>query len=334
MSQSSLPKGPSDLLRQENLDKALEILRQPFSLAVLASLGVHGLLWAILPMLPPAQSPESTPESVKVIELSPADQARIPELANPQVNLPPISNQTKLPTQSSKTPIAKSPPSILDDSFYNFPILPPAPVPLFPNLNIPIVDSPQRNSGITLPKPTPTPSVKPSSAADGAKKPDTSTPSPTPSAASTRPEKLPEKAIIALREQQEKIRREREQPSEGAATQSEATKQFQEWLNKTAQTANIPVETLSGSIQKPREIRIQCPSGGCPEKASRVAALILAVNPDGKVVGSPLMTPTGDKDLDQAVKDTLKQVESKIEATGILKVYTYRVQFMDGKAEQ
>ncbi|UBF25385.1 hypothetical protein K9N68_27905 [Kovacikia minuta CCNUW1] len=278
MSQSSLPKNLPDFFRQENLDKTLEILRQPFSLAILASLGVHGLLWAILPLLPEAKPPEPTPEAVKVVELSPADQARIPELANPQINFPPISNQTKLPSQSPKAPATKAPPSIFDDSLYNFPALPPAPVPIFPDINIPIIDSPRHTTGVKLPNPSPTPTAKPSPSPSptSTSQPGAATPSPTPSVPSTRPEKIPDKAIIALREQQEKIRREREQSPTGPVTQGEATKQFQEWLSRTAQAQSIPVDVLSGSLQKPRDIQIPCPTGACPEKAARVAALFLA----------------------------------------------------------
>jgi outer membrane biosynthesis protein TonB len=333
MSQSLLPKNLPDLLRQENLDKTLEVLRQPFSLAILASLGIHALLGVTLPMLPAAKPKEPDPEAVKVVELSPAEQARIPELSNPQVNFPPISSKTKLPDQSSKSSIAKTPPSIFDDSLYNFPALPPAPISIFPDIPIPIRDSPQRTVNRTAtPTPTPTPTVKPtSSSTANTTKPDTqpSAPAPTASVASTRPEKIPQAAIVALREQQEKIRREREQSSAGVTTQSEAAKLFQEWLNETAQAENIPVETLSGSLQKPSEIQIRCPAKVCPEKASRTAALILAVNQNGKVIGNPLLTSTGDKDLDQAAKDTIKEVESKLSSTGSPKVYQYRIQFID-----
>jgi hypothetical protein len=334
MSQSLLPKNLPDLLRQENLDKTLEVLRQPFSLAILASLGVHALLGVTLPMLPAAKHKEPDPEAVKVVELSPAEQARIPELSNPQVNFPPISSKTKLPDQSSKSSIAKTPPSIFDDSLYNFPALPPAPISIFPDIPIPIRDSPQRTvvNRTATPTPTPTPTVKPTSSSTAtATKPDTqpSAPAPPASVASTRPEKIPQAAIVALREEQEKIRKEREQASAGVTTQSEAAKLFQEWLSETAQTGNIPEETLSGSLQKPSEIQIKCPAKVCPEKASRTAALILAVNQNGKVIGNPLLTSTGDKDLDQAAKDTIKEVESKLSSTGSTKVYQYRIQFVD-----
>ncbi|UBF25384.1 hypothetical protein K9N68_27900 [Kovacikia minuta CCNUW1] len=46
------------------------------------------------------------------------------------------------------------------------------------------------------------------------------------------------------------------------------------------------------------------------------------------------MFSTGDKDLDQVVKDMVKQVESEIKAAESPKVYAYRIQFVDGKAEK
>ncbi len=102
MSQSSLPKNVPDFLRQENLDKTLEVLRQPFSLAILASIGIHAILGIVLPMLP-SKDQKPAEHSVQVVELVSTDQARIPEFDKPLGNSPSISNPTKLPNQVSKT---------------------------------------------------------------------------------------------------------------------------------------------------------------------------------------------------------------------------------------
>jgi hypothetical protein len=355
MSQSLLPKNLPDLLRQENLDKTLEVLRQPFSLAILASLGVHALLGVTLPMLPAAKHKEPDPEAVKVVELSPAEQARIPELSNPQVNFPPVSSKTKLPDQSSKSSIAKTPPSIFDDSLYNFPALPPAPISIFPDIPIPIRDSPQRTvvNRTATPTPTPTPTVKPTSSSTAtATKPDTqpSAPAPPASVASTRPEKIPQAAIVALREEQEKIRRDQELANAvtgvtGAATATDGTKQLQEWQNNIAQTEKVSPDAFV--IQTPHDASIPCPDGKCPDQTTKIIFL-LAVNPDNQMVGKPRVLAIGDSEQTKTVqnvltKDVLNQIrqqietslkESKSKDSRTYKIYSYRLTFVDSKAEK
>ena len=63
---------------------------QPPVIAALASVGLHGLLAYTLPSLSASSKPEEQKPrgTVKVVQLTPAEQSRIPQLAPPPVALP------------------------------------------------------------------------------------------------------------------------------------------------------------------------------------------------------------------------------------------------------
>lgn len=127
-----------------------QFLQQPTALSAIASLGVHALLFAVLPILPySALVEEQEPDirqSVEVVELSPEEQARLPEFPTSQIDLPPLL-QDSLPSAVTDLPPlpvpgqSTSPPSaddLFSDPFFtsslpNFsiPTLPPA-VPYVP----------------------------------------------------------------------------------------------------------------------------------------------------------------------------------------------------------
>ncbi|MBA2749318.1 MAG: hypothetical protein H0U45_11405 [Tatlockia sp.] len=76
-------------------------------IAILASLGIHGLLWAVLPGLTVSQADKSPSErTINLVELSPQEQSRLPQVSNPADNtLPAFASQiTDLP------PLPPSPP--------------------------------------------------------------------------------------------------------------------------------------------------------------------------------------------------------------------------------
>ncbi len=69
-------------------------------IAILASLGIHGLLWAILPGMTVSQADKSPSErNINLVELSPQEQSRLPLVSNPADNtLPAFASQlTALP---------------------------------------------------------------------------------------------------------------------------------------------------------------------------------------------------------------------------------------------
>ncbi|WP_414565368.1 MULTISPECIES: hypothetical protein [unclassified Anabaena] len=77
-----------------------EILSQPTGIAALASLGIHGAIALIVPLMPvdSEQSQKSTlPKSVGILELSQADQNRLPQ--TPGTSQSPVALQPQLPVQ-------------------------------------------------------------------------------------------------------------------------------------------------------------------------------------------------------------------------------------------
>ncbi len=88
--------------------------------AVLASLGVHGLLWAVLPGLTIDSQDNKSPtqRTIGLVDLSPQEQSRLPQVSNPVDNtLPPFASQlTALP------PLPPAPP-------YQTSVLPPLQLP-------------------------------------------------------------------------------------------------------------------------------------------------------------------------------------------------------------
>jgi hypothetical protein len=107
MSQSYLPENLPSFLRRENLLKALVSMRTPAALALLGSLGIHGMVFVGLPAIthkPPDETEEK--EVVKTIELTPAEQGRLPKISTPIVTLPntvPPTGKTLPPTTSSSS---------------------------------------------------------------------------------------------------------------------------------------------------------------------------------------------------------------------------------------
>lgn len=154
-------------------------LRQPTSIAGVASIGVHGLMWVVLPILPLQSSETEEPEiqhQVSLIELTPAEQERLPDFSASQIPIPqvpqapqtsppqgsdffsltPLPNPySSIPTQPS-IPNYRFPPIILPQQQYPFPP-PTRTTPRRPVItNIPSERSPAET---TSPTPTPTPSA-------------------------------------------------------------------------------------------------------------------------------------------------------------------------------
>jgi hypothetical protein len=105
-----------------------EILSQPIGIAAIASLGIHGAIAMIVPLMPmEANKPKETASSktVGLLELSQADQNRLPQ-TTPQIGLqqlPPIAplSAPNFTTQAGLTPLAPPPSSQL-----TLPPLPPS----------------------------------------------------------------------------------------------------------------------------------------------------------------------------------------------------------------
>ncbi|HEY9597477.1 MAG TPA: TonB family protein [Cyanophyceae cyanobacterium] len=113
MSYASFPKSLPDFIKN-----APQLLNQPTSIAVMASVGIHGVLAVALPYLPLAsQEAPQAPQPIKMVQLTPTQQSRIPQLSPSP--LPPLSNP--LPTLSTlpTLPSPYSQPSTSGSSLYN-----------------------------------------------------------------------------------------------------------------------------------------------------------------------------------------------------------------------
>ena len=136
-----------------------EILSRPTGIAVIASLGIHGAIALIVPLMPVdsnSSQPSEVAKSVGILELSQADQARLPE--NPKI--PPETSLPSLPAEWSLPPRPPLPPPNLDmprsrpplpSSAYTQPVLP----PMRTTLNYQVVPPPNRN--VSSPQRTATP---------------------------------------------------------------------------------------------------------------------------------------------------------------------------------
>src|SRR4028118_469705 len=93
-------------------------LFRPTGIAVMASVGIHGLLGVSLPYLSNASREKAKPlRNVQVTQLSPTEQSRVPQLAPPS----PLPNQFK--SSSPLPPSISSLPSVpsKNSSSYNLP---------------------------------------------------------------------------------------------------------------------------------------------------------------------------------------------------------------------
>lgn len=101
-------------------DAANKKLLSTTGVAVLASLGIHGLLWVILPGLTIGSQANKPPSqrTIGLVDLSPQEQSRLPQVSNPVDNtLPPFASQlTELP------PLPPAPP-------YQTSVMPPLQLP-------------------------------------------------------------------------------------------------------------------------------------------------------------------------------------------------------------
>ncbi|MEA5574207.1 hypothetical protein [Calothrix sp. UHCC 0171] len=130
-----------------------EVLSQPTGIAALASLGIHGAIAFILPLMPvqsskSAKEASTTPKAVGLTQLTPAEQSRLPQQApllqpSIQAQLPP------LPGQISSLPAQQQLPLSLPNTISG---LPPAPPPGSTALSLPPLGRTPNFSVSSLPR--------------------------------------------------------------------------------------------------------------------------------------------------------------------------------------
>lgn len=123
-----------------------ELLSQPTGIAAIASLGIHGAIALIVPLMPvDSNQPKdsSSQKKVGVLELSQADQSRLPQ--SPDTNQ--VALQAQLPllqNQFPQQPPLNNPPGLDAQTT----VLPPLPPPVAPPLSLPPIATLPQNYGV------------------------------------------------------------------------------------------------------------------------------------------------------------------------------------------
>lgn len=144
------------------------LMHQPVWWASVASVGVHGIIFILLPFmsLPKAESREpDLQRQVSIIELGPQELSRVPDFSTPDIDLPPIPDGSDFYSfegfDDSDDPddLLKPDPVPLPSAPLRFPF-PPPPAIQWPIVRRPTIPSPQPQTPPT-PPPTPSPDTPP-----------------------------------------------------------------------------------------------------------------------------------------------------------------------------
>ncbi|MBW4634398.1 MAG: hypothetical protein KME30_21550 [Iphinoe sp. HA4291-MV1] len=125
-----------------------EFLSQPTGIAVLASLGIHGAIAFLLPIVPMNSKPKQAPLSISksgvgLVELSQAEKNRLPQPDKPQLSLqPPAPVLPQVPSPNSVNQSTPSLPPLPPSTAATALILPPLPK----TNNIAVASLPKRQS--------------------------------------------------------------------------------------------------------------------------------------------------------------------------------------------
>lgn len=293
-----------------NLGQRLQDWRRtPSAIATLASLGLHGLLLAALPLLANTSLSADEPEirrPVPVVELTPEEQRRLPDFTtSPPLELPPI---TQAPAQSNDPFPPTSPrlpgPSSSSSSLLAPPVPlfvpPPLPVTEIPSFSIPFPTLSSRPTRPVVPPPSPLPKPAQSPSASPAPSPAPSAspqpsaqPSPSPTVAV---EPGPDAAATASPSPtvrtQEQIREDlvaRQQElralytyNAAGTTVGDANVAFADWFYQTLSKQDEDYDKLQQA-----KITLSYPRVACPLKQTRSAVIGVVVDADNKIVADP-----------------------------------------------
>ncbi len=310
MSNLSSLKNVPNPFQPDNLGKAWKLLREPFSLAILASVGVHGLIAFGLPWLAASDSKSAQDQrTVQVVELSPLEQARLPQptLRQPFNPLPKTSKSKLVDPLTSG--LALTPPAPLDAMpYYKIPEI----IPSTSSYGPTIITIKQSRPKVTKAEPDKSTATKPDKEPaktetktpentsdkkpdDGSDKPSTSAaelknPSGDPTQAQT-----PEAKAIALKQR---------------FTYSETGTSDKDSIDNMKAFSQAVTEKLKIDItdwEKPSPLIATYPKEACQFKNSKGEPLKgtpwvgAIVQPDGKLAAKPvLLRSSGFKGLDEA----------------------------------
>lgn len=277
-----------------------ELKKNPSAISAIASLGLHGLLFILLPLLPYASIKATEPEikeSVAVLELTPEEQKRLPDFpATPSIELPPIAEPPKTNSSDlfSLSDIPKASAPSTSDSLLTPPLpifIPPAPPVQIPSFSIPIPTTPIRPAPQAAPSPAPqssqSPTPSPSASAEPTPVPSVAVePGPEspqaeanaePSPAPRTQEQIRQDLVARQQELRELYTYNPAGTSVGAA-QTTFADWFYEKLGKTGEDFDN---------RKQVEVAAEYPKLACPLKQTRTAVVGAMVDADNKIVGEP-----------------------------------------------
>ncbi|MBL1174499.1 hypothetical protein [Pantanalinema sp. GBBB05] len=329
--------------RQENLGTILNAIRQPTTIALVASLGVHGLFLAGLPFLSSVQSKQpKSEETVQLIELTPAEQSRLPSSGLSQPFLSPM-----VPPRTTAAPSAPTTPNqtaAADAPLYDFPMVPPPPVVNYP----PELDNPapvQREQVTFQDIPALKPSkpvnksetTKPTTSEPAAAAQNEAEPPAAPSAEDLKSDDLSRSGRSRLTAE-EVFRLQQQAKQEQAAAQQQAYLQdmygtfnagaasleaYQKNMESlTSSAKNLPERVdwqLPDDEEKQQlaaDVAKLYPTEACPFKLKATVVQVAAiVQPDGKLLGDKpyLVLSSGYKGLDQVALEYITKKQFKPE---------------------
>lgn len=306
MSSPSLPKSFPALFNLENRAKTGALLLQPMSLAVLASLGVHGLLWFGLPLMSASEPQQADSQrSVPLVELSPVEQARLPQLSNsPLLGLPKPSVETTSIVPNSLTTVPVDPETPQDSTSYDSVLSQPSTIIRY-SVAPPSKRSPQKSTDEATVDSDPT--TQPSDQETEAKTEPAEKENAEPPISSKAEDLLPSKPP----EDQAKIALQQKFAYSAANTSPDDFNNNAKSFSKTAQ--EVSKGDLSEDWKKLDAMTAPYPKDACQFKQDDKAIagetwVGVIVQPNGKLAAKPiLLKSSGFKGLDEAAAEFMTQ---------------------------
>lgn len=326
--------------------------KQPTFLASLVSIGLHGLVFAVLDLTPPASSEtEEVLQSIEVVELSPAELQRLPDFALPTAPATPafslptselpslanISQDLEALAQLGSNAIAQAPPGPSGSPLpqYNWSNwLPPPPQTLPAPAALPPI---QPGRPIALPQPlnpaappvepwsptppapsTPANSPNPSPPPNSSGSPPVSTsardllPNANTAPTTSAPPQPPADPYAALRDRYSRH-------SVGATDPGSALGVFSDLTG--GRWSGVPINN-----SRPENVSLAFPDAVCPEDAS-VAGVAVKVSPAGVAEEVEVYLETGYSALDEDTRLYFRR--KSYPAADSAKIYQYGVTYED-----
>lgn len=336
-------------------------LQDPFTIAALASLALHGIVFAFLPILPLStqDSEDEVRPPVPLIELSPDEQSRLPDFTTNPLELPSTSPDSDLFTLS---PLPAPPPFQATPPDFSPLYVPPTPPLFFRNLPTapPQSSTPPRRIIPTPPGVQSAP-VEPPTASESEQR---QTPPPMQYSGETReapelgesiaradssglfqprsadeaggadesndppqsPEAESDPALQALRQRAEELRALLTY-NESGTTRGDAAAASQTWFDQMDDSWSRLLDESADAFDPQVEISAPFPIEACFRSLENAQAPVIGarIGEDGKVVDDPaILRKSGYGILDQQALETVENYE--FEATGKRQIYLITVQ--------